>query len=36
VWQRWLFRGEEDFVAASGLTGMRPCEDVQLPKNSAV
>jgi hypothetical protein len=36
VWQRWLFRHEEDFATASGLTGMQPCEEVELPKNSAV
>jgi hypothetical protein len=36
VWQRWLFRNEEDFVAASGLTGMQACEDVELPKGADV
>ncbi|MBV8851627.1 MAG: hypothetical protein JOZ16_18795 [Methylobacteriaceae bacterium] len=34
VWQRWLFRNEEDYVAASGLAGMQPCDDVELPKSS--
>jgi hypothetical protein len=36
VWQRWLFRNEEDFAAASGLAGMQPCEDMELPKNADV
>ena len=36
VWQRWLFRRQEDFAAASGLTDMQPCEEVELPKNRAV
>jgi hypothetical protein len=36
VWQRWLFRTQEDFTAASGLTGMQPCGDIELPKNSVV
>ncbi len=36
VWQRWLFRNEEDFAAASGLTAMQSCNEVELQKNAEV
>ena len=36
VWQRWLFRNEEDFAAASGLTAMQFCNEVELQKNAEV
>jgi len=36
VWQRWLFRYQEDFAAASGLTAMQSCNEVELQKNAEV
>jgi hypothetical protein len=31
VWQRWLFRSEEDFISVRALTGMQPCGEAELP-----
>ena len=36
VWQRWLFRSEEDFAAASEIAGMHPCDDILLPPSAEV
>ncbi len=34
VWQRWLFRNEEDYAAASEIAGMQPCRELPVSNGS--